>query len=408
MSQGSLAKKRLPMVALALLLCAISILMLTSQGKLPVIAFAEEGQATTKDKLPVVQFAQTAIAVQENESFEVAVLAQNWDRKNTKDLKVHIELSDPEVDIVNTKITSARRSLLDMRKQGIIMYAAVNGSRYLTAAKERTAERDFYILNKQESTPLCMGGYYSVENTGDRTVTVRLRDPADGKGYTVGANDTLTITFTEVDQERPIWNSESKSDWVEANLDWLRKKFPAGTHWNHFVGNSNDPDGVTSVPCQNGKHGEFGEITSRMGIGSAICNNSSYSVYVRYEGQDFLYIDQKDFSFIQCVGYAMSIARDIFGTIPYNGDGWKTYSSVKSWKALEAGDYVRISGHSFFIIGAKNGMVTVTECNVDDDPCVIFWDSQYRVSEDGRSVSRTVDGGSAPFQKIESVSRMMR
>lgn len=403
----TLTSKRLPMVAFALLLCFFCMLMLAQQDRLPHMAFAEDGQAASGG-MTVVQFSQTTISVQENESFYVPVWATSWDKKSTKDLAVRIEISDPEIDIVNTKATSARQTLHDMKKAEIIYDAKVNGSRYLTAAKERTAERTFFIRNQIQSTPLCIGGAYRPEITGDRTVTITLLEPDDGKGYTVGLNNTLTITFTEVDEKRPTWSSETKEEWVLANLDWLREKYPAGTHWNHFVGNSNDPDGITNVACQNGRHGDFAEITGRMGIGSTICNTSGYSMYIYYDNQYLLYIDQKEFSFIQCVGYAMSVGRDVFGTLPYNGAGWKTLKSARSWKALEVGDYVRVEGHSFFVIGTQNGQVTVTECNVADDPCIIFWDAKYLVSEDGRTVSRVVSNGIAPAQKIESVIRITK
>ena len=74
---------------------------------------------------------------------------------------------------------------------------------------------------------------------------------------------------------------------------------------------------------------------------------------------------------------------------------------------MEIGDYVRVEGHSFFVIDVQDGLATVTECNLNDDPCVIFWDTQYRLSEDGRFAFRMTEKGPAHAQKIESVSRMM-
>lgn len=406
----SLAQKRFQMVFLALLLSIFCLLLMMQQDKLPLIAFADDGSGAlvAKDKRVVVQFERSEITVQENESFEIGVLASNWNEKTAKDVKVELSVSDPELDIVNTKFPSARKTLLDMRKQGTIVYGAVNGSRYLTASKEFTEERAFYIKGRAEETMLCIAGHYTPENTGDRTVVLTLREPGDHSPYTVGKNDTLTITFKEVDADRPAWNGESKGDWVRANLAWLRAKFPAGTYWNHYIGNSNDPDGITAVPCQGGKHKGVAEITERMDIGTTICNNSSLNMYVLYNNQRYLYIDQKQYSFIQCVGYAMTLARDIFGSIPYDGEGWKEMESAREWKRLEPGDYVRIDGHSFLVIDAHDNTVTVTENNVDEDPCIIFWDVLYRVSEDGTTVARCSEQGMAPPQKIEAVTRMMR
>ena len=354
-----------------------------------------------------MQFAQSNIIVQENESFTVPVLADHWSPESSRNIRVRIAVSDPELDIVNTKYSSGSHTLQDLRRQGVIVHASDNGSNYLTAAKERTEERTFFIRNKVRSTPLAVGGYYNMDVTGDRVVTITLLEPADGKSYIVGSNHTLTITFAEVDGKRPQWSSEGKEEWVSANLDWLREKYPAGAYWNHFVGNSNDPDGITRYPCQNGRHRENSEIIPRMGIGSTICNNSSHSMYIHYEGQLYLYIDQEEYSFIQCVGYAMTVARDIFGTLPYDGYGWKTFDSPAAWGTLAIGDYVRIEGCSFFVIDTHDSMVTVTECNVDVDPCAIYWDVQYQVSDSGKVVSRITENGVFRPMKIEAVSRMM-
>jgi len=400
-------RRRRNLLCFTLLLAVCCMLMFAQQNEQALQAFAEDIQGSGGGSGVVVQFAQSAIIVQENESFTMPVLADHWDAKSTKHLHIRIAVSDPELDIVNTKHTSGSHTLQDLRRKGVIVHALVNGSNYLTAAKERTGERDFFIRNKVRSTPLAMGGYYNMDVTGDRVVTVKLLAPADGKSYVVGPNDTLTITFTEVDGQRPQWSSEGKAEWVGANLDWLRVKYPTGAYWNHFVGNSNDPDGITREPCQNGKHREISEITRQMGIGSTICNNSSHSMYIHYDDQLYLYIDQEEFSFIQCVGYAMAVARDIFGTLPYDGYGWKTFDSPTAWGKLEVGDYVRIQGHSFFVTGASGDTVTVTECNFSDDPCAIFWDGKYRVSNKGGAVSRISEKGEAPLQKIESVSRMM-
>ncbi|MCL2812114.1 MAG: hypothetical protein FWD25_09560 [Clostridia bacterium] len=401
-------RKRMNLLCFTLLLTFCCVLMFAHKNEQTLQAFAEGIQGAGTGLGVVVQFAQSEITVQENESFTVPVLADHWDPKSTRHIHVRIAVSDPELDIVNTKKTSGTHTLQDMSRQGVIVHALVNGSNYLTAAKERTVERDFYIRNKARSTPLAMGGYYNMDVTGDRVVTVKLLEPPDGKSYTVGPADTLTITFTEVDGRRPIRSSQGKEEWVHANLGWLQEKYPTGAYWNHFVGNSNDPDGITRVPCQNGRHREISEITPQMGIGSTICNNSSYSAYVHYEGQSYLNIDQEEFSFIQCVGYAMAVARDIFGAKPYDGYGWKTLESPAAWGTLKVGDYVRIEGHSFFVTGASPGMVTVTECNFSDDPCVIVWGAQYRISERGEAVSRISSKDMAgPSQRIESVSRMM-
>jgi len=67
---------------------------------------------------------------------------------------------------------------------------------------------------------------------------------------------------------------------------------------------------------------------------------------------------------------------------------------------------VRIEGHSFFVIDVQGDLITVTECNLADDPCAIFWDGQYRLSEGGAAVSRVIQGGLTRPHAIESVSRM--
>ena len=396
---------RLLMLCLAFLLCFCCLLVFVQKNERLLNAFAESALAGSGESPVTVQFAQSEVTVQENESFSVLIQAENWDKNVSRNIKVQIEVSDPELDIVNTKITSGNSTMQEMRKKGVIVYAAVNGSRYLTAAKERTAVRSFFIRDKAQSTPLCIGGYYRTEVTGNRVVTVKLCEPPDGRSYTVGANDTLTITLTEVDGKRPVRTSEPKEEWVRANLGWLRNKYPVGLYWNHFVGNSNDPDSVTRVPCQNGKHAGPGEITGMMGVGSSTCNNSSHSMYARYEERDYLFINQNEFSFGQCTGYAMNAAREIFGTQPYDGIGWETFTSSKLWRTLEAGDYVRTENHSFFVVDAKDDLVTVTECNIEGDPCVILWDVQYRLSEDGKTVSRVNGNTVIRPQRIESVSR---
>jgi hypothetical protein len=101
----------------------------------------------------------------------------------------------------------------------------------------------------------------------------------------------------------------------------------------------------------------------------------------------------------------MVVGRDIFGALPYDGEGWRTMTSAREWGSLEVGDYVRAEGHSFFVTDVQGDAVTVTECNVEEDPCVILWDVRYALSGDGRSVRRHCAQGLSAGQAIESVAR---
>lgn len=404
------------MLCFALLLSGCCLLMLMQQQTIPVFAFAEEGRATvapSQENRPIIQFEHTMVTIKENESFIVPVIAENWVKGFQGDIKVQITVSDPNLDIVNTKIPSARGTLANMRKSGQIVFRRGNGARYLTIAKEFTQERSFYIRNKVSSTPLCIGGYYISDKTGDRMVTITLEDSKAGEGsYLVGANRTLTIILEDVDGQRPDSASwSSKEECVAASVPWLKDKYRNGTHWNHFIGNANDPDCVTTVACQNGKHLQIGEVNESMTLGSTICSASSYqSGYIFVEGEaPYLYLDEEEHADMQCVGYAATIAIHIFGSSPQDGENWAHYTSCRQWGMLMAGDYVRIEGHSFFVTQVEGPRVTVTECNFSTDPCVIVWDGTYildgqqeyvtRVMEEEYAVSKT--------KRIEEVIRYM-
>lgn len=138
---------------------------------------------------------------------------------------------------------------------------------------------------------------------------------------------------------------------VKTNLEELQQTFATGKFWNHTPGTANDPESVTNTACTH--------HTSTL----STCNASDGSCGCNYFGQG-----------IQCHGFALYMAKKVFGTYPDVstnpgssngsdiGNGWKLYTgSYCSNLTLEPGDVIRKSGHSAIIWSVDGNTVKVGE-----------------------------------------------
>ena len=145
----------------------------------------------------------------------------------------------------------------------------------------------------------------------------------------------------------------------------LREKFPSGSYWNHVattnhnydecnVEGCNDPNGTTGNPCA--VHDGY------VAQGQSDCN--------RFDGAS------------QCMGFALKLASDMYG------------GSARDWpidqKIIKAGDIITFYGaygadatygHTVFVIGVNGTNITVAECNVGGNNCLIRWDYSYDLSK---------------------------
>jgi len=215
-------------------------------------------------------------------------------------------------------------------------------------------------------------------------MTFTLNDSPDGK-YVVGPNRTLTITLVDVDAKKPASRSGyTRSGYVSACLDWLRAKYPSGKYWNHCVGMVNNDNCVTSTPCNPDTH------TSSNVIRSTSWCNGSYGIY---SGSTICNGNQS-YNSAQCMGFALKVASDVFGRNPM-GSGWTQYSYASAG-GFQPGDYVRISGHSFFVTAVDSTYVYTLECNSSWNgvkySCMIFRSGDGAVPYPGARTISSVSG----------------
>lgn len=298
--------------------------------------------------LPVIQFASKTMAVNENVAFTIPLTVSGY----TGRFPVNMTVSEPTLDIVSAKFTSINQTLVQLGQSGKVY--TTSGGRTTTTAKPNSAARTFYATGATMN--IYLGGNYSSAK-GNRTVTLTLNAPAD-MSYVVGENSTLTLTLVDVDGKRP--NSKSgytRAGYVAACLDWLKDKYPSGASWNHLVGAVNDDNCITSSNCSSLIHLSDDSVRS-----SSWCNGS----YGVYQGATICN-ENNSYSSSQCFGFALKVASDVFGSTPINGSGWTLYTSYSSAGGFQAGDYVRVSGHSFFVTGVSGNVVNVIHCNYSWD-----------------------------------------
>ena len=144
--------------------------------------------------------------------------------------------------------------------------------------------------------------------------------------------------ISQIDLESPSVAETGKRG---LSLTSLKSKFPHGKYWNH-VGGTNNPNGYTSSPCScHGNCNYYG-----------YCNCNSFS------------------NAIQCMGYALKVGYDYYGSDPRN------WSTVYNLNSLKAGDYIRYKGnrHSIWVTGVNGDTITYTDCN-STGRCQIRWEA---------------------------------
>lgn len=139
---------------------------------------------------------------------------------------------------------------------------------------------------------------------------------------------------------------------VDETIAELKQEFPDGKYWNHLPGMPNNPDGVTSTPCDHSEH-DHTYYDGRCGC------NSTTGAPIYFNG-------------IQCYGYALKVAYDYYGSSPMD---WPKTTDLD---LLKAGDYIRFptngtTGHSIWVTAVNDDVVTFTDCNWFDK-CQIRWD----------------------------------
>ena len=309
----------------------------------------------------VVEFANTAVTVAENEAHAVAVKT-TWQGAKM-DLKVGLSVSDANLDIVNTRFNKATNELSALANGQVT--TAFGG--YSTSAPFANAkERNFYILSGVASTNLQIAGRPNKDKQ-TRTITLTIKPAANGE-YTVGKNNKITITLRDVDALRPDDLAKMAGEKrTAAATSWLKAKYPKGKFWNHMIGTTNDDECVSSTMCDPRVHTNENWILSsswptvkpalKLTEAPRICN-----AFV-------------DWQSAQCMGYANRVAKDVFGPNPRSGAGW--YDVAASAKP-RAGDYIRVTGHSVFVVAVNGNTITTTECNYGaNNKCLIRWDVQY-------------------------------
>ncbi len=123
----------------------------------------------------------------------------------------------------------------------------------------------------------------------------------------------------------------------------LVNQFPHGKYWNH-VEKTNDPDGVTSIPCASHSNCHWGANR---------CNCNSFD------------------NSIQCMGYANKISYEITGITPRNN--YVKHTTLKA-SELRVGDIIRYrwNGHSICVTGVSGNKISFTDCNYIGR-CQIRW-----------------------------------
>lgn len=313
--------------------------------------------------VPVVQFANAQVVAAENLAFELFVNAENW--TTSAPLAVSMTTTDANLDIINTKFTSASQTLMQLGQSGAIYATATGsgGSYSNTTDIPNSTSRTFYIQAGASSTPLYISGNYKKGNTAGRSVTLTLLAPADGS-YSVGANSSCTIIYNDVDASMPTDRSMTKAQWMAASKTWLEAKYPSGRNWNHLIGAVNAVDNITAGACHDDIH-----VSGTHAIRSTSWDDGAYNITLGAR----ICNGYTPWPSAQCMGFALKAASDVFGSDPKTGSGWTTYSSYSAAGGLQAGDYVRVPNHSFFVLAVDASGVSTVECNASDlGKCIIF------------------------------------
>ncbi|MBE6543606.1 MAG: hypothetical protein E7675_04335, partial [Ruminococcaceae bacterium] len=167
-------------------------------------------------------------------------------------------------------------------------------------------------------------------------------------GYDTGVSETRGNLA-----KNSYWTKYNNSEEsFSSKIAYLQKKFPDGKYWNHSVGGQNNPDGYTSTPCTH----HYGTVpcshTDCQGEGGCCyygqCGCNSYSKAV------------------QCMGFALKLGYDIFGSDPRN------WTSVKSLDNLKAGDIIMYNSHHIFVTSVNGNTITFADCNYNGN-CQIRW-----------------------------------
>lgn len=123
----------------------------------------------------------------------------------------------------------------------------------------------------------------------------------------------------------------------------LQSKFPAGMYWNHMGSSSNNPNTVTSKPCNHSAYG------------TTYCNRPTF------------------WSSCQCHGYALQCGYDVVGSNPMN---WTKYTSSSAIDNVRAGDVIRLTYtnnlHTIYVLAVSGDKVVFTDCN-SYGTCNIRW-----------------------------------
>ena len=126
------------------------------------------------------------------------------------------------------------------------------------------------------------------------------------------------------------------SEAFDARISDMKARFPEGKYWQHM--GVNDPDSVLDSPvCTKSYHTD-----AEMASGSCGCNSFSSS--------------------IQCNGFAKYMGWLVFGTDVYTQ--WTEYENRNrdAGENISIGDYVRLPGHSLFIIDITGDTFTSYSC----------------------------------------------
>lgn len=156
---------------------------------------------------------------------------------------------------------------------------------------------------------------------------------------------------------------------VSSAFEYLKKKMPENTYWNHngidyntYIQNQDYYNlKTTKTPCNH----YDGHCSSHGYTGACGCNSFMYST--------------------QCMGFARFVCNYIFGSAP-NGGG----TSGNNWKStkidsLKPGDYIRYKinsydyGHSVVVVKKNKNSIIVGEGNYGG-PCKVLWSREISLS----------------------------
>lgn len=214
-----------------------------------------------------------------------------------------------------------------------------------------------------------------------KKIKVRLKDNANFIDLPVtwrcddDYNETEYETYTFVMQlpdkyileeqlQASVASSQASLPWIQVNIwsfnnnargasifdqkiSMLRTKFPNGKYWNH-VGGTNNPDSYTSTPCPS--HSNCGYYPNQ-------CSCNSFS------------------NAIQCLGFALKVGYDVFGSDPRN---WSKNYNIDE---VSVGDIIQLSPmHTVVVIAIDpndSNYMGIVEANYHINPtdhCRINWD----------------------------------